>query len=233
MLLGKSLSSRDEQINADRPNRWLTRSPAGDSLVLTSSDGYCSIVVSIRSGETCRPQTDNRLVAQVFDAAELGTLHPTQQHHRQLQAIAQSHSTGHISTSHSLPPSPAPGHTIPGSTATSSRMDKDGSTSSIGSVMATPAGSFHLPGPTTPITDGTHFTTSASDLKASGIHGLPVGTAGQAPPTPRASAPGSPATLVASTSGNSTGSVKRSSEAPETDASGKPKKRRIELTRVE
>lgn len=42
--------------------------------MLSSSDGYCSIVV--------------------FDLAELGTVHPTQQHHRQLAAIAQSHSHG-------------------------------------------------------------------------------------------------------------------------------------------
>lgn len=50
------------------------RSPDGQALMLSSSDGYCSIVV--------------------FDLAELGTVHPTQQHHRQLAAIAQSHSHG-------------------------------------------------------------------------------------------------------------------------------------------
>ncbi|KAI5451571.1 Chromatin assembly factor 1 subunit [Naganishia albida] len=188
-------------------------SPAGDSLVLTSSDGYCSIIV--------------------FDAAELGTLHFTQQHHRQLQAIAQSHSSGHISAALSLPPSPAPGHTIPASAASSSKMDKDGSSSSLGSVLPTAAGSFHLPGPTTPGTDATAISASTSDTKLTGIHGLPVGTAGQAPPTPRASAPGSPVTLLGSTSASSTGSVKRPGDAPGTDASGKPKKRRIELTRVE
>ena len=48
------------------------RSPDGQALILSSSDGYCSIVV--------------------FDLSELGTVHPTQQHHRQLAAIAQSHS---------------------------------------------------------------------------------------------------------------------------------------------
>lgn len=56
------------------------RSPDGQSLMLSSADGYCSIVV--------------------FDMAELGTVHATQQHHRQLQAIAQSHN-------HPLPPSAA------------------------------------------------------------------------------------------------------------------------------
>ncbi|WVQ86082.1 hypothetical protein IAT38_008250 [Cryptococcus sp. DSM 104549] len=46
-------------------------SPDGQCLLLSSSDGYCSIIV--------------------FDLGELGTVHPTQQHQRQLQAIAQSH----------------------------------------------------------------------------------------------------------------------------------------------
>ncbi|WRT70747.1 uncharacterized protein IL334_007746 [Kwoniella shivajii] len=50
-------------------------SPDGQTLILSSSDGYCSIVV--------------------FDLNELGTVHPTQQHHRQLAAIAQSHSHSH------------------------------------------------------------------------------------------------------------------------------------------
>lgn len=58
------------------------RSPDGQCLFLSSADGYCSIVI--------------------FDLGELGTVHPTQQHHRQLQAIAQSHNNG-ISTP--LPPS--------------------------------------------------------------------------------------------------------------------------------
>nr|ODN96109.1 chromatin assembly factor 1 subunit B [Cryptococcus depauperatus CBS 7855] len=50
----------------------LAWSPDGQCLLLTSADGYCSIII--------------------FDLGELGTVHPTQQHHRQLQAIAQSHS---------------------------------------------------------------------------------------------------------------------------------------------
>jgi chromatin assembly factor 1 subunit B len=48
------------------------RSPDGQAMMLSSADGYCSIVV--------------------FDLAELGTVHPIQQHHRQLANIAQSHS---------------------------------------------------------------------------------------------------------------------------------------------
>ncbi|TYJ53349.1 hypothetical protein B9479_006009 [Cryptococcus floricola] len=47
-------------------------SPDGQALLLSSADGYCSMVT--------------------FDLGEIGTVHPTQQHHRQLQAIAQSHS---------------------------------------------------------------------------------------------------------------------------------------------
>lgn len=46
-------------------------SPDGQAMMLSSADGYCSIVV--------------------FDLGELGTVHPTQQHHRQLAAIAHSH----------------------------------------------------------------------------------------------------------------------------------------------
>ncbi|KAK6906546.1 chromatin assembly factor 1 subunit B [Kwoniella mangroviensis CBS 8886] len=57
-------------------------SPDGQTLILSSSDGYCSIVV--------------------FDLNELGTVHPTQQHHRQLAAIAQSHSSSSTS-SHTIP----------------------------------------------------------------------------------------------------------------------------------
>ncbi|WWC92359.1 uncharacterized protein L201_007316 [Kwoniella dendrophila CBS 6074] len=56
-------------------------SPDGQALILSSSDGYCSIVV--------------------FDLTELGTVHPTQQHHKQLSAIAHSHS--HSASSGNIP----------------------------------------------------------------------------------------------------------------------------------
>lgn len=49
---------------------------------------------------------------QVFDTAELGPLHSIQQHHRQLQAIAQSHASSHSGT-FSHPSSPAPGNAVP------------------------------------------------------------------------------------------------------------------------
>lgn len=71
------------------------RSPDGQTLMLCSSDGYCSIVV--------------------FDLAELGTVHPTQQHHRQLAAIAQSHSHSHSSAMQAAMSTPTP--TPPASTA--------------------------------------------------------------------------------------------------------------------
>ncbi|GHJ88886.1 hypothetical protein NliqN6_5288 [Naganishia liquefaciens] len=176
-------------------------SPAGDSLVLTSSDGYCSIVV--------------------FDAAELGALHPTQQHHRQLQAIAQSHSSGHASTAHSLPPSPAPGHAIP---SISNTPKAEGSTGSA-SVIPTPSTSFQLPGRTTPAEPSTSASTSG-DSKVGTIFGLPVGTSNAQPPTPRTSAPGSPAAIISAPG-------KREGEDVKADGQVKLKKRRIELTRVE
>jgi chromatin assembly factor 1 subunit B len=46
-------------------------SPDGQTMMLSSADGYCSMVV--------------------FDFGELGAVHPTQRHHRQLAAIAHSH----------------------------------------------------------------------------------------------------------------------------------------------
>lgn len=47
----------------------------------------------------------------MFDPGELGTLHPTQQHQKQLQALAATLSTS--TSSHSVPSSPALGHTAP------------------------------------------------------------------------------------------------------------------------
>lgn len=55
-------------------------------MMLSSADGYCSIVV--------------------FDFGELGTVHATQQHHRQLAAIAHSHGGVHGSSSAAATPMP-------------------------------------------------------------------------------------------------------------------------------
>ncbi|WVW80788.1 hypothetical protein I302_102775 [Kwoniella bestiolae CBS 10118] len=125
-------------------------SPDGQTLILSSSDGYCSIVV--------------------FDLTELGTVHPTQQHHRQLAAIAQSHSSSSTS-SHTMPtpvshresgsanatPTPIP-HSPAVSVArhspapTLGRNDREGSTAS--SIPAAPV--FY------PTTTGTSVASASS-----------------------------------------------------------------------
>jgi len=56
-------------------------------MMLSSADGYCSIVV--------------------FDLGELGTVHPTQQHHRQLAAIAHSHGGSASASATPMPLSPS------------------------------------------------------------------------------------------------------------------------------
>jgi len=70
----------------------------------------------------------------VFDLAELGTVHPTQQHHRQLAAIAQSHSHSHNTPSAVSTPVP---HSPAVSTISArvqspgpARFDRESSTSS-------------------------------------------------------------------------------------------------------
>ncbi|BEI84314.1 hypothetical protein CcaverHIS002_0409180 [Cutaneotrichosporon cavernicola] len=62
-------------------------SPDGQAMMLSSADGYCSIVV--------------------FDLGELGTIHPTQQHHRQLAAIALTHGGGTSAAATPTPHSPS------------------------------------------------------------------------------------------------------------------------------
>jgi chromatin assembly factor 1 subunit B len=73
--------------------------------MLSSADGYCSIVV--------------------FDLGELGTVHATQQHHRQLANIAQSHSHPFM-----VPPSPAHSIALARQPSAPSRSEREGSTSS-------------------------------------------------------------------------------------------------------
>ncbi|KAK4688475.1 chromatin assembly factor 1 subunit B, partial [Tremellales sp. Uapishka_1] len=117
-------------------------SPDGQALMLSSADGYCSIVVSTRA---LRIRLSLPKL-KVFDMAELGTLHPTQQHHRQLQAIAESHSQGtHLSTP-AHPSTPTIGTPLLHSPAKSTmrhsslppRSERESSTSS--SIMALPGG---------------------------------------------------------------------------------------------
>ncbi|TXT05909.1 hypothetical protein VHUM_03670 [Vanrija humicola] len=62
-------------------------SPDGQVMMLSSADGYCSIVV--------------------FDFGELGTVHATQQHQRQLAAIAHSHGGVHSAAATPMPLSPS------------------------------------------------------------------------------------------------------------------------------
>ncbi|OCF43298.1 chromatin assembly factor 1 subunit B [Kwoniella heveanensis CBS 569] len=120
-------------------------SPDGQALMLSSSDGYCSIVV--------------------FDPLELGTVHPTQQHHRQLAAIAQSHShSSHpaIATPLSHHSGSAAATPVPHSPAISvarqspapqlARHDREGSTASSVMTNAT-APSGH---PSATATSGTY-----------------------------------------------------------------------------
>lgn len=94
-------------------------SPTGDALFLSSSDGYCSIVV--------------------FDASELGALHHIQQHQRQLQNIAQTHAASTSSGNLSLPPSPAPSHVKPVPLNLPSRSDRESSISSLASMSTSAA----------------------------------------------------------------------------------------------
>ena len=93
------------------------RSPDGQTLILSSADGYCSIVV--------------------FDLSELGTISPTQQHQRQLQAIAHAHAAHAIAppSSVSMRSSPAP----------PTRSEREGSASS--SVVALPTAPILSPAP--------------------------------------------------------------------------------------
>ena len=84
--------------------------------MLSSIDGYCSVVVRHTSLNPTPKQmwTDPSPYImsslQVFDSSELGTLHVTQQHQKQLQAIAHNLSAPHPP---SLPPSPALSHVAP------------------------------------------------------------------------------------------------------------------------
>ncbi|WWC65230.1 uncharacterized protein I303_107846 [Kwoniella dejecticola CBS 10117] len=132
-------------------------SPDGQTLMLSSSDGYCSIVV--------------------FDLTELGTVHPTQQHHKQLSAIAQSHSHGSSGSATHMPtplsyreassanatPTPTPQSPAvsvagqgqrhspaPASFASASRSDREGSTASSSFMPSVPAAPVFLPIPSGP-----------------------------------------------------------------------------------
>lgn len=78
--------------------------------MLSSADGYCSIVV--------------------FDMAELGNVYATQQHHRQLAAIAHSHSHSSSHPPSSVPHSPALSTMRQSPAPGIARSEREGSTSS-------------------------------------------------------------------------------------------------------
>jgi chromatin assembly factor 1 subunit B len=102
----------------------MNRSPDGQTLMLSSADGYCSIVV--------------------FDMSELGTVHATQQHNRQLAAIAQSHSHSHSYTP--VPHSPAISTTRQQQQSPAlSRTDREGSTASSVTNTNYPSQSTSIP----------------------------------------------------------------------------------------
>lgn len=159
--------------------------------MLSSADGYCSIVV--------------------FDMAELGTVHPTQQHHRQLAAIAQSHSHPTPSVPHSpaisiTRQSPAPGL---------ARSEREGSSSS--SIAQPPlfAMNPHAPSSTASSTDPT----------------LPI-------PGDEAESYGFSRAVVSSESGSaiglglSAGVEEAGSKRSAAESEGPKKKRRIALTHL-
>ena len=129
MSLGRSLVSCLENPDV------FHRSPDGQALMLSSADGYCSIVV--------------------FDMAELGTVHPTQQHHRQLAAIAQSHSHSSSYAPPSVPHSPALSTMRQSPAPGMVRSEREGSASS--SIAPPPlfVPSHHPPSSTASSTDPT------------------------------------------------------------------------------
>ena len=151
---------------------------------------------------------------QVFDTAELGPLHATQQHHRQLQAIAQSHSST-MSGTYSLPPSPAPSNAVPA--MYTSRMDREASASSTGFPSA-PGSVSATPSPFVTKAELGKFTSEGE------IFGLPVGS------VPVSRPPSSLASSVVDDGPAPAPASKRPAEELE-DVDAKQKKRRIDLTK--
>jgi chromatin assembly factor 1 subunit B len=184
------------------------RSPDGQALMLSSSDGYCSIVV--------------------FDMAELGTVHPTQQHHRQLAAIAQSHSgpSAHYVPSASstpVPHSPAVS-TMRQYSPAPTRSEREGSVASSIALPPSQTIPFSLHGPTHPPSSASSSTEPSvqlptpdeSDRESSKVFGGAKSESGSSVAGTAPSVPGVDA------------GTKR--EGGETEAP--KKKRRIALTQV-
>ncbi|WWD20746.1 hypothetical protein CI109_105222 [Kwoniella shandongensis] len=207
-------------------------SPDGQTLMLSSSDGYCSIVV--------------------FDLAELGTVHPTQQHQRQLQAIAHTHGHSHAhhgslsASATPVPHSPAVSVTRQSPAPGTNRSEREGSTaSSIAGAGAYVPPLFGGLGGATPVTPA---------AAAGGVtHPTPSSVASSADPilpTPSEEVEGFSFPKTVSESGSSTAGLglglgqgaedggqglKRGSGQVENPASGEEapkKKRRVALTHL-
>jgi chromatin assembly factor 1 subunit B len=160
------------------------------------------------------------LTFQVFDPAELGTLHPTQQHHRQLQNIAEAHSHSH--TSHSLPPlfpssssnlsqSPALARASPAPP----QSERESSTSSsIATPVRPPAGSVRPP------LSGTTSVKAPSSVS---------GATDPAMPTPSDEHDDF---ALRAPSSSAEPSVKRSTEESDGSDAAPKKKRRVNLTHL-
>ncbi|KAL7422845.1 Chromatin assembly factor 1 subunit [Cryptotrichosporon argae] len=121
-------------------------SPDGQTLLLSSADGYCSIVV--------------------FDLGELGTVHPTQQHHRQLAAIAQHHGGGGAAhpTPSSASATPVPHSPLISTTRQSPappRSERESSTSS--SIAPPPHFAHPHPHPIPPLRPPSSTASAVSD----------------------------------------------------------------------
>jgi chromatin assembly factor 1 subunit B len=215
MLHGESSVSRSDKTDA--------RSPDGQALILSSSDGYCSIVV--------------------FDLAELGTVHPTQQHHRQLAAIAQSHSHSHHTPSAVSTPVP---HSPAVSTISArvqspgpARFERESSTSSSitahQSTAIPPLFMPHIPPPssTTSSIDAVPPTPGEESEKDFGAIKVRTGRSESESSSSGVTGRGlPPPASVAGLTGAKAEEVKRPAEAEGETGEAPKKKRRVALTHL-
>jgi chromatin assembly factor 1 subunit B len=176
----------------------MNRSPDGQTLMLSSADGYCSIVV--------------------FDMSELGTVHATQQHNRQLAAIAQHHSHPSVAST-PIPQSPAATKVSPAP----SRTDREGS--SVSSINFPPQSS------STPLFNPGTGSGRRSSTTSSIDQVLPTpGEENDGFAFPRISVSGSESGQ--STSGREAMKAEGSKRVEEGKEEGPKKKRRVMLSKV-
>lgn len=197
------------------------RSPDGQTLMLSSADGYCSIVV--------------------FDMAELGTVHPTQQHHRQLAAIAQLHShTNHYPTSAASTPighspavsqmrqSPAPTRSErEGSASSSITLSGPALQASAMPPLFVPIGHSHDPSSVASSSDPS-LRTPADELE---VLGFPRPVSIDSSST--IGLPGLPGPRGSESTGTDTDETTAKRAADHENGDGPKKKRRVALTHLE